>query len=1385
MPTILGEHFREQFTYLTNSEDTVSIDSAGKLRSVIDLDDRDTVKRIKCSDHRISVALVDNENVSVSWSVGDLVVGSATDSCTTGSLLSDSNRSGIFAKVEIIERFQRQVELHVTRANTMELIDEADIHITVNTDVRPEVKTREKRHMSNVLKTLLTDIEWNNTMDTMIPFNKDNKEISLSKSSGVKQPVRNVTAEDDENLALTNDTEFKFTCSNCGGSTKLKYKLRVKIHKVNNKPVIKVFRTEVEGEFSGHYEFHASGKTNMTLSFDGPLWKTQPKMYLKVPIATFSRLPPVEVIVQAHTEAFLAVNMTALKPFQISHNVTTDGTFVYTDEMQSGESTGTMTFPDWTTVGTTSELETDEMFSFRAIVTHKIHLKPYIGWSLRDVKMDFGAPYEIQLNQHLETKSDIADTTYCTNSVSEVTGSWKHDTNKLDVEAFDIEIWDVLLENEQIANTSICKIEIAKHCRANCRNPVINGFSESTMEGVCGDAENPIYRDSSNFHNLKELFGNLIDFPATDSQSDWCGQPGMTCIGCDEKGSSVCANRLLTAQMAATTTRLAKFIKSEWPNRNLILKEGWSEPTSQYPDGKYGNTSLYYEGRAAKVGVSKPTTSLDNSTMMEEIPEIIHRLLELTSCAGFTFYEKMLGAQQNIINTCMKKPAARRRRKKREASREELHDAEKQQFVAKLTNLAIKVTPTPQTHFDTHSTYPKDVAVVDILGPVDEPFSVDNNAQMKRMMQYPLNDVDFDPEGPTDASCGTDTRRCKDCKTYEDVEDPWDWCLTRTMTPRMALRLRRLVILSKINPTVKVPQEREYTDVAIYRNVGRALRLESGSPGISQKSLANMAISAGFDYISLAGTSGVDVFVRDQAGYWATLEVYPRISVLHVNPSTSEMDDYKPIFVKPESAETIPGVIDGINEKLPLSDNYMISDFKPFGKRYFRMDVRLLECIEEVTSDLDRKLKILAGYKTSSMNDENIEERHHEEKIYHTRGQAVQISGIKESDGVATFDLTEIASSLIKSCVPALSLKQMSLSIGCHARFVYVDVREKKADVSVNFWNVDNDQLYKTVKELVDVHKKGGVLVQSKKTGTKCAKHPLGNDAFYIKYGDKGCKPAGYYKNFCEDTKSHRKTLSSSLSSHLWAGAQVLSKPKLDRQTEDCFVNNCGGCIGKGDVWNKKLRACYVLLKMIVDAAASPFPDMTDNAAFFNTENQDSKIHSLACHDDSVCVENLPLFSNFITMVNEKYRPFADKNIEEMIYGPVDNPSPVLDMLEQEMSYRVKGHIRVYIETKDDLSALEQVLKILMVYNKNVTDVSIEITDESLRDFTSSRLQKKLDKWSSSVCPTRSRQVITPYTISLIPDGRTRRSIELSKHRNKRKAQMRNWELDWASQISL
>lgn len=64
-----------------------------------------------------------------------------------------------------------------------------------------------------------------------------------------------------------------------------------------------------------------------------------------------------------------------------------------------------------------------------------------------------------------------------------------------------------------------------------------------------------------------------------------------------------------------------------------------------------------------------------------------------------------------------------------------------------------------------------------------------------RMIQYPLENVVFEAEGPKTSACGAPTRGCNQCDNYIDVDNPWDWCLTRTMTTRAVTRLRRLVKL--------------------------------------------------------------------------------------------------------------------------------------------------------------------------------------------------------------------------------------------------------------------------------------------------------------------------------------------------------------------------------------------------------------------------------------------------------------------------------------------------------------------------------------------------------------------------------------------------------------
>lgn len=63
------------------------------------------------------------------------------------------------------------------------------------------------------------------------------------------------------------------------------------------------------------------------------------------------------------------------------------------------------------------------------------------------------------------------------------------------------------------------------------------------------------------------------------------------------------------------------------------------------------------------------------------------------------------------------------------------------------------------------------------------------------MIQYPLENVVFEAEGSKTSACGASTRGCNQCNDYIDVDNPWDWCLTRTVTTRAATRLSRLVKL--------------------------------------------------------------------------------------------------------------------------------------------------------------------------------------------------------------------------------------------------------------------------------------------------------------------------------------------------------------------------------------------------------------------------------------------------------------------------------------------------------------------------------------------------------------------------------------------------------------
>ena len=55
---------------------------------------------------------------------------------------------------------------------------------------------------------------------------------------------------------------------------------------------------------------------------------------------------------------------------------------------------------------------------------------------------------------------------------------------------------------------------------------------------------------------------------------------------------------------------------------------------------------------------------------------------------------------------------------------------------------------------------------------------------------------------------------------------------------------------------------------------------------------------------------------------------------------------------------------------------------------------------------------------------------------------------------------------------------------------------------------------------------------------------------------------------------------------------------------------------------------------------------------------------------------------------------YKHENADELLFGGADNPSPLLEIVEQELAWRAEGNVDVYIENAKDISALRNVIKV-------------------------------------------------------------------------------------------
>ncbi|XP_056020825.1 uncharacterized protein LOC125651534 isoform X3 [Ostrea edulis] len=1720
----------------------MAISAHGRLRTIIDLDDQSIVAKTMCVDTLIKVSLA-SIKAGNDWKIGDVVVGSLSLGCRLSYTMQGE---GVWGKIIHIQTKRRGLlYLTVENASPLDVLEEADVSVHVN-------HRRTKRSNTNFLSNILDSINWEERTNTTVLFNQEKHLFSLIKMANNPDPeveILNNSASHNHDAA---GTQFNFTCISCFGTTYLSYHLEMRIRRdqTTNKPIVKSYLSQIEGENSNYYRFSIESKKELTLRIEKKIMETGPFLLHPIQLATFKRFPAIDLVINVQSMTYLSADITthSSKMIQVEDTFQTSGKFVVSSQhsQHSGTPENHLSTYDWQTQHNTSQgLEFNDTFSISINISQELNIKPFIEWRERDIRFDFGSPYTIRLDQVLEVTSSVSDVTLCTSVESLITGVFSTGRNSLVVDAFGISKWAEVstLSKAQVTNATLNRQNLSTKCRANCfgnHEPIV-----STID-VCGSTSAVALRNSSTFSSLRKIFGDSILFLSEESsESVWCGFPDNPCLDCADylPDDNVCSDRYVTPNLAEVLTKVAKFVAAEWTDRKLLILEAWDEPTSAHPMGSHGNQSLFYTGKAARVAVSKSSTTKEH-----ESNEKLFRIFgELLQCSDVDFMDML--TKNSVVDICVSNDSPslftnqNERRRKRAIKSNNIVKLntwreEKDKYKDQLYNLVSAKTPgsTSKDYFGSGKYYPKDKMATDICGTADEQYSIENLEQMQRMIQYPLENVVFEAEGPKTSACGAPTRGCNQCDNYIDVDNPWDWCLTRTMTTRAVTRLRRLVKLieddsrnslsrqgrsttemtdeelgicrsgvvlfqdlqtckelmpdSTLNketkcyncikdtrccygnhrngkigclkndcsgdqstgvwtaiscgelnpfdagvsiPSTPVCNQGDESKTVLYGNVcsgdpcqffngkeyhlllkvilifevcsgkwdqlqdiidsdirnlnireenlmavltscmgsdnailsihypsdntndptigiGYSLREARGSTekkdfllktlpnvnydlimkgqqsitkeqalflydrvmrrsyiktmdskvpfktfvhldtatkialvnanyrgefpstiktkfklaitskqwanavavylshsdykgnncatsgkgsickrmrwnaeqfrkhiqkpvkvsrpdaprekrstgstlsavgrsmkisvntgaSLSISRLANFAVIAGFDHVTKE-YDHIIASVRPATGVYSVVVNYPNLNMHETDPPYTEAVEYE-IPAMADYSSTYPPLLDGFNTSIKLSNCYRIADIKLKKFRYFRFDSKLLECLEDASSQFEGCIKVIPGssYRVRSENNRNIELRHAEEKWRFSVGQAVEVS-----NGMSLKQLKNLGLIIIRSCVRNLISKRLILGIGAHSDRLYVDIRESTPQEEfVKVWDDGFPELYTYLKDIQAGFEKGGAFIEPTNKTRACQTPPLGSKAYYIKYSNEGsCGSDSGTSSVCSSTTSARQKVASDLLKRLIevVGNGPLDKASLRAKVNRCLVTLCGGCIGKGKIWKDKTMASFDFITYFFDGSSTPFPNLRNTGAFYNTENPKSEVHSLACHDGSVCIENVQLHSLLQEALATKYKPDPGKTNEELVYDPMDNPSPLLDLLEQEMAMRVSGNVSIYIERNGDISKLNHIIKILMVYNTKVTNIQYHLTQSVRENQAMAAIQRKLERWASSLCPDRTRIVVAPYTVHKISHDRHRRSIDRSNDRNLAKQLRNNWELEWLS----
>ncbi|XP_078663209.1 uncharacterized protein LOC144906623 [Branchiostoma floridae x Branchiostoma belcheri] len=680
------------------------------------------------------------------------------------------------------------------------------------------------------------------------------------------------------------------------------------------------------------------------------------------------------------------------------------------------------------------------------------------------------------------------------------------------------------------------------------------------------------------------------------------------------------------------------------------------------------------------------------------------------------------------------------------------------------------------------------------VGEIDVAITRDSE-DFKRLVQYPASHISFADEESSSSWCGAEGTSCNPCASHPAGFTPAQRCADRVMSKRLYTALLRVDkhVRTQLNAQLRITEawdephsaaeDGDQAEGSLHFE-GRAAKLElTGSSDLT--SLAKYCICADIDYIEHKG-SYLFVAVQKQEGYSSNYIEFDSEALVPVLAPSADTDKYEvsEVYTRAYLFDS-----NGREDK-HLCDDGTIGDFKDPDERYFRLDPTLVQCYQAISTrdnkynhGTRRKIVPRVCYRSTPAQSNEYSINDPRYNTFNT-GRAMQL-GYEDGVDTATYNPARLATIAASKCGKLFKSADVFIGIGLYTDSIFVGMMSEQllwaetsdalpADTTEDEWFTKTDEYVFASEEdrIIEPDDPVSACLDFNPPQQQSPDfvHPSSAKRRRKRTASDVCTPSSSTAH-CSLTTVHRENEVSHVMS-------MVTRKYLEGDLEDRLRAALQGCTGacgtcmEGSLWESKIENCNNFLHWV------PFNLGNNESDVTNIHNRDNlAIKADACHPGH-CIVEAPLFSLLVQSVDERYRPDPAQSAEQELYSAQENPLPVMDLLYKLYGMHARGHVNVWVESVEEINMLKNSLEVVMVYNKDVTDVTVYVTDPAVLADVETAARNFVEDWATSACTDYTRDTIAPLTVEAAPAARRRRTPEYDL-REQLLEREQKWEERW------